>query len=521
MRLRISLCAFLLLSGMLLSRRAKAYPVGPMPSLGAMTTQADVVVKVKAGATTGAQDPLFGAVMGYGVVATQCRVVSVLKGEIKVGASVLFVHYDEDAKASAIMYTYTPQFYHLEPGHSYLLFALKTPAGLRQLWPSHTFVMDAGAFQLADDKPVAGEENSAQALLRSEWSRMLSSPNADDVSYAIGHLAALTWPEFPSRDRRPDFDPKEVLARVTPLFSSPDARVAQAVMAAVARGSKSVTRFQDRFIAVADTHADIATRVLAIGYLSEVKTPQVEAAVRKWARSSSPLVQRAAVPLLGNFATADTLPLLRTLAHNSDAALREAAAMAMGRAQAPSLLDALELLLGDANEDVRRASAESLLLYPLKLSSPLLKRHLGDAGLEPNFVYALAKDNPQPYLSEIARLLSERTPSLPNFASQGMSPLYRLWDSLFNWLQAQPVAFRRSPEAKPLFEALEVEQNWGSSQAVSVYRLERQSGLEERAQAFRREREKNAGYNMSDYFKNADKEIADEELARAQAAPAP
>ena len=115
---------------------ARGYLLGPALSLEKLAKKADLVFKGTAISSGPVRDKAFEPYPDFVARETLFQVISILKGQ-RPGDQLMFRHYDEDPRPQG--HSFQPQFYHFEPGRTYVVFAKKgKPVGIFcQLWMYH------------------------------------------------------------------------------------------------------------------------------------------------------------------------------------------------------------------------------------------------------------------------------------------------------------------------------------------------------------------------------------------------
>ena len=202
--------ALVLLSLFTLSQVTSGYLVGSALSLNEVEAEATLIFKGEAFTSATVNDDWFKRHSGYVTRETRFKVISVIKGDVGAG-EMRFRHYDE-SPAEAIQ-MYTPQFYHFEPGRTYIVSAHRTPEGARQTRPAHTMKMDLGVLRCRDDRQVSAK--SLRDIYWEELMAMRDSPLPADVVYAIEQLQQMS--EGVARSSTKDFsrlDVRNILAGI-------------------------------------------------------------------------------------------------------------------------------------------------------------------------------------------------------------------------------------------------------------------------------------------------------------------
>ncbi|HUW30481.1 MAG TPA: HEAT repeat domain-containing protein [Planctomycetota bacterium] len=517
---------------------AQAYLVGPAVSLEKMTEQSDTIFKGTAISTQPAKDDWFTPYenQGFIVCETQFTVVSVIKGNPPAG-KLLFRHYDEEPNSRGR--EFQPQYYRFAPGKTYVVFAAKadTPGVFRQLWKSHTIKADLGAVRCADSKPVAAK--TVTDALWAELTAMLANANADDVTYAIRQLdemsgGGLGW--APVSGGLSDFDRTDVLAAVRSLMGNRDPKIAQAAIAVVGSHNPYMTDeralhwlatvssvdvpgigkmdpkmtnpggdlYWKDLVAIADGKADDDTRSMAVLALGLVREPALQKPIERWLADRAAAVRASAALLLADFPGPETRTRLTALAGDPEPRVRVCVARAIGFSQQAQLAGVLAKLITDADRTVREAAAMSLLSFSPKNDAiaEIFRANLANEEFQPLFLNALARENPAPYLDNLATAVERKTE--PKNFWGGQIPPFAAWEILFKYLQAQPADAIRSGKLDRYLDAIEKVGNYGSSQPRDIYAFYLQRGMTERARKFREAAKKAVKYDLDYYFKQVD-----------------
>ncbi len=135
---------------------AQGYPVAPSVPLETLTLEADIIFKGTVVSSEPGDVNWFSPYQGFVARQTQFKIISVIKGETP-GDTLTFRHYDLDPRRMG--YMFQPQYYHFEPGKTYLVFAANGGATgvFRQVWMHRKAKEDQGVLWCADDKPVTGK----------------------------------------------------------------------------------------------------------------------------------------------------------------------------------------------------------------------------------------------------------------------------------------------------------------------------------------------------------------------------
>lgn len=515
---------------------ARGYPVGPAVGLEKLTEEADIIFKGTAVSSGPVQDAWFQPYPGYVGLQTQFQVVSVLKGEGP-GKLLTFRHYDEDPKPQGRMFQ--PQYYHFEPGRTYVVFAKKAgPAGVfRQLWKYHKTKVDQGVVRCADDKPAAAGK-TVKEILWAELTTMLASAGASDVVYAVGQLDEMSGGHgrFGRFGGLSDFDRKDVLVAVRGLMGNPEPKIARAAITLVGShnpymsderalfwlatvGSAEVPGigkmdpkmkniggelFGKDLVALAGGKAPQETRALAIRALGLVREASLERPIERWLADPAPAVRASAVLLLADFPGPATCRRLAVLAGHPSSEVRACVARAAGFSQQAATADVLARLLADKEFKVRQAAAMSLLSFSpnREAIAAIFRANLDNEEFQPLFLNALAREKPAQYLDALARAVENKTE--PKRFWGGQIPAFTAWEILFRYLQAQPADTVCSGKLDRYLDAMEKVGNYSSSEPRDIYAFYVQRGMTERAQRFRQAARKAASYDLDYFFKQVD-----------------
>ncbi len=524
-----SVRALFLLSLLLVSQATYGYLVGPAHSLNEIEAEATVIFKGEALASEPVNDEWFKPHAGYAVRETRFRVISVIKGEAGAG-EVRFRHYDESPAGEVHMYT--PQFYHFEPGKTYIVCAQRTPEGARQTRRAHTSKMDLGVLSCRDDR-----QTSAKSLHDIYWDELMllrDSPLPADVVYAIEQLQQMS--EGVDRSCTKDFPRRDVLQLVRELISRTEPEVAQAAIRLVGDGSPYLSDdtapfwlgtvgmptpglgqmdrkqqnpggvlCREELVDVANSKASTETRALAIRALGLVKHPSLQRPIHDWLQSPEPEVRAAATLLSADFAAADRTEWFPKLAKDPSPEVRKCAAYAIGFQQAAGNVPLLSVLLHDEVDLVRRAARESLLSFDPKIPAvaAALRASMDHPESNPLALLTLAASDPAAHADAIAQVIREK-PTPENWTG-GEIPAFTAWKILFRYIRSRPVGEVKSGKWDAHLNALEQVGNYSSSEPRDLYALYLRRGLPQRAARYRTKVKKERTYDMDYYFDMVDK----------------
>lgn len=515
---------------------AFGYLVSPAPTLDKLAEDSDFIFKGEMIASEPVRDEWFQELSGYEARETRFRIVSPIKGAVA-GEEVRFRHYDQQADGLGRGMD-TPQFYHFEPGRTYIVVARRTDAGARQVRPDHTSKMDLGVLRCRDQRPV-----TAKTLPEIYWAELMAlrdSPVPDDVIYAILQMDGMS--ASPGRDEfagTTDFSRIEVLSAVRRLISRPETGVAQAAIRVIGDGSpylsdhlapywlntvgvkspgladlpagtRNVGGALDwrELVAVANSNAAPETRALAIRALGLVKNPDIhQKFMDPWLKASEIPVRAAAVLLLSDFAVPCDYTTGEFAEFATDPApeVRKCAAYAIGFMQNSEIVPVLSKLIKDEDPDVRRAATESLHSFrpEIPVVAAALTRNLENPESQPLSLLALARQDPGAHLEELAQVIEKKTS--PGNWQGGEIPPFTAWKLLFQYLRAQPPADIRSGKWDRFFDALEQVGQYSSSEPRDIYAFYLQRGMPERAARYRAVAKKAVTYDLDYFFDMVDK----------------
>jgi hypothetical protein len=466
-------------------------------------------------------DEWFEPIGGYEVRETELRVVSVIKGAAP--GVIRFRHYAEVPQAPTAN---ARQVYRLIAGRSYLVFATRAADGTYRQWSkSRTTKADQGVLLTADAKPHVG--TTIREAAWAELLRLLDSSNDDDSIEAIRQLDELSggrWTELK------DFERSKALAAIRPLLLSSRAAVATAAvtvfgsespyfddatapywLAGIGKGTipglatRTPSAHPAADAAVKElldlAAAGITPQLRALAIRTLAPSHQVSGAmVREWLLDEEIEVRQAA--LLASARRRDRT-VIAAAAHDTSAGIRHAAALAIGFSQDPSLVPLLDALLHDADAKVRTASALSLLSFAPGDAEQVMTANLATE-FRPLFINALARSDPQPYLTLLAEVIEQRLQ--PTNWWGGSIPAGDSWSILYGVVKSRPAAELAGGEHDPSLAALERMQWFGSSEPRALYALYLSRGLLARAREFREATRKSLTYDIDYFFDMADRD---------------
>ncbi len=519
-----------------LAKATFAYLAGPALPLDQLADEADFIFKGEAIACESAQDEWFKPIDGYAARATRFKVISQIKGDSG-GGEIRFRHYDEAEGKGGFLSTFTPQFYHFEPGQSYIVFAKKKGAGAIQARFNHTTKMDLGVLCCRDNRPVM-----AKTLPEIYWAELMAlrdSPKPADVVYAIHQWDGMS--DKPEGFATTEFSRLEVLTAVHGLMSRTEPEIAEAAIRLIGAGSPYLSDEIAPFwlgtvgvpnpglsqmdpgirnaggalcwrelATVANSKAPVETRALAIRAMGLVKARELRQMMDRWLKAPEVPVRAAAVLLFSDFAIPHnyTIGLFAGYAGDRAPEVRKSTAYAIGFMQNPDVVPVLVKLTKDKDDTVRRAAVESLHSFRAEIPvvAAALKADLGNAESQPLSLLALARNDPVAHLEELARVIEEKTS--PTNSRGGEIPAFTAWKILFKYLRSQPAADIRAGKWDRYLDALEKVGQYSSSEPRDIYAFYLQREMPQRAAKYRARAKKEVSYDLDYYFDMVDKNPA-------------
>jgi HEAT repeats len=511
---------------------AYGHPTRMPVSLEELIAEADIIFKGLVVSSSPKQNELFTPCSGLLTQETQFKVISVIKGD-PAGATVRFQHFDE-----------IPQFkgnmcqmwrYNFQRNRAYIVFAKKTEDVHinRQLSVNDLGMQDQGIFLCADGKPAPA--NTVKEAIWNELAAMLHSKDFGDVTYAIRELDRMSGGRN-RFDGSQDFDRTNVVKVVRDLMTHPDSKIAQAAINVVGShnpylsdertnswlatvGSAEMPNYYKMdpkmrniggelywkdMESIATGKYSAETRALAIRALGLVREPALRQAIDRWLGDTEPVVRSAAAVLLADYPGTVTDQQLTVLARDNEPVVRASVAWAIGFSQRNELADLLGRLLADKDAEVRRAASMSLLSFPPsnKAVARVMRANLENAEFQPLFLNALARENAEPYLADLAKVAEQKTHPV-NWMG-GQIPALTAWEILFKYLQAQPSKTLQSGKLDRYLDALEQVGEYSSSNPRDIYAFYILSGMTDRAKKFREKANRVASYDLDYFFKQVD-----------------
>lgn len=521
---------------------ALGYPVGRPLSVEILTAVADIVFKGTVVSSELVQDVWFKPLPDFGVHETTFAVISVIKGDAP-GATLRFRHYDEDPESRG--HFFLPQYYHFQSNRTYVVFATSTEktAVYRQTRADHRGKADQGVLLCLDNKPVLAK--TVREALWDELIHMLKDTDVSNVTYAIGQLDQMS--DGPGRfDGTQDFDRTNVLALVCDLMTNSDSRIAQAAIKVVGSrnpymsnertefwlatvGSAKMTGFAEMdpkmrntggelywkdLASIVDSARQAETRAMAVRALGLVREPALRETIDGWLVDNEPAVRAAATVLLADFPGTNANQHITVMADDPEPKVRECAARAIGYSQQKELVTVLGRLLADKDRAVRRVASVCLISFSPKIEAvaDVLRANLGKKEFEPSFLNALARETPELYLDDMARVVEEMNDP-ENWRGHHVSVLTTR-RILLKHLQRQPTDVLRSGSVDRYLNAIEKYGNSSSSEPRDIYAFYILRGMNERAKRFRERANKAASYDLDYYFRQVDQNPAHNSLER-------
>ena len=509
------------------------HPVGRPLNVEILTAEADIVFKGTVVSSELVQDVWFKPLPDFGVHETTFAVISVIKGDAP-GATLRFRHYDEDPESRG--HFFLPQYYHFQSNRTYVVFAKGTEAvaGYRQLRADHTGKADQGVLLCLDNKPVLAK--TVREALWDELMHMLKDTDVSNVTYAISQLDQMS--DGPGRfDGTQDFDRTNVLTLVRDKMTDSDSRIAQAAITVVGSrnpymsnertvfwlatvGSAKMTGFAEmdpkmrntggerywkELASIADSDSQAETRAMAVRALGLVREPALREAIDGWLVDKAPAVRAAATVLITDFPGTNANQKITVMANDPESKVRECAARAIGYSQQKEMVVVLGRLLADQDREVRRVASICLLSFSPKIEAVagVLHANLSNKEFEPLFLNALARENSEPYLDALARVVQEMNDPV-NWRGRRLSAL-TTWKILFTYLQRQSTEVLNSGSVDRYLDAIEKYGSSSSSEPRDVYAFYILRGMNERAKRFRERANRVATYDLDYYFKQVDR----------------
>jgi HEAT repeat protein len=509
---------------------ASGYAVGPPVGLEDLSNQADLIFQGTAVSNTTVDDAAFQSIPGFIVQETTFRPAYKVKGQVD-GREMKFRHYAPNPSPEGFMYA--PQSYSFEIGRSYLVFAKQSqgsdPGTCRQIWMSHTGMMDEGVLLCFRSFPFP--ERTIRETVWRDLTEMLKNTDAKDLVYAIQHLEVFSGSHDPMRSfgELSEFQRTDVLAAIHELINHPDPSVAQAAIEVIGSHNPYMSQQYEQqrlanvgsaempgymrlnpdlvneggliywreLAAVVDGKADDATRALAVRALGLVREPSLESSVKRWLGDKSAAVRESAVLLLADYPALASHDGFTALAGDPDPGARISTAYVIGFTQNVEEIGVLVKLISDSDANVRQAASQCLLSFSPKdpRVEKIFRDNLNNPETRPLFIVALGQQDPAANLALLVDEAAKKTD--PQNWPGGQIPAYTASQLIFNYLKGLPAADLQSGKYDKALDALEL---WRPNYAVDpqfVYALELKDGLKDRAKKFRVEAAKAAPYDTT------------------------
>ena len=501
-------------------------------SLEELIAEADIIFKGLVVSSSPAQNGLFTPCSGLITQETQFKVISVIKGGAP-GATVRFQHFDAIPQFKGNMCQMWS--YQFQRNGAYIVFAKKTEDIHihRQLSVNDSGMEYQGVFLCSDNKPAPA--NTVKEAIWNELAAMLHSRDLGDVTYAIRELDRMSG----GRDRfdgSQDFDRSNVVKVIRDLMTDSDSKIAQAAITVV--GSHNPYLSDERahlwlatvgaaeapgfykldpkvrniggelywkdLVSIGGAKHSAETRALAIRALGLVREPALRQTIDRWLGDTEPAVRAAATVLLADYPGSVTDQQLSVLAGDNEPVVRACVARAIGFSQRNELADLLGRLLADKDAEVRLVASMSLLSFSPRNEAVarVMRANLENVEFQPLFLNALARENAEPYLAHLAKVVEQKT--YPVNWMGGQIPALTAWEILFKYLQAQPAKTLRSGKLDRYLDALEQVGDYSSSQPSVIYAFYILSDMTDRAKKFRERATKAASYDLDYFFKLVD-----------------
>ena len=512
-------------------------------SLEALTNNSDIIFKgtvISSGAAN--EKSGFPSVMGFVTQETDFKIVSIIKGETT-GSPLRFVHYERDSTRG--LSPYEPQYYHFEPGRTYMVFAKKSVRGqiFKQISMFQSEKEDQGVLLCANDNSEI--VSSVKDIFWFELMALLKSTNGNDVVYAIDQLDDMSGGGS-GLSGLSEFDRKTVIGVLRKFMTNSDPKIAREAIGVVGShnpymstvreaswlvtvGSAKLPGFAPmertentggklywkELVSIANSKADATTRALAISALGLTREPSLRPYLVQWLSDRNAAMRSSATVLLADFPTLASHERIAILAGDTSAAVRTATAREIGFAQQVTASDIAASLITDPDAGVRKMAAMSLLTFPPDNNevAKVFSANLDNREFEPLFLIALSSNDAGPYLDALAKAIEEKP--TPTNGWGGNTDL-AAWEILFKYLQNQPFDEIRSGKFNRYLDAMEKVGSYSSTYPRDIYAFYVQRGMTDRAKAFRSKADKAVTYDLDQYF-----EQVDQQFKQVEASPSP
>ncbi|MGZ3507767.1 MAG: HEAT repeat domain-containing protein [Vulcanimicrobiaceae bacterium] len=523
----------------------RGYGVGPPMSLEALTNSSDIIFKGTVVSNKTESDTFaFPSIMGFATHETDFKVISIIKGQ-NGEIPLRFLNYERDSGLG--MAPYEREYYHFEPGRTYIVFAKRSrnPQFFQQISMFQSPKEAEGVLLCANDNALPS--SSIKDIFWLELTALLKSTDGNDVVYAIDQLDEMSGGGSRLTGVS-DFDRKSVLGTVHKFVADRDPNVAQEAIGVIGSHNPFMSEGEGReaswlvtvgsaklpgfapmqrteniggklywkdLVSIANSKADATTRALAISALGLTREPSLRPYVLQWLPDRSPAVRSSATVLLADFSTLATHDRIAILARDTSASVRTAAAREIGFAQQVTASDVAAKLITDPDAGVRKMAAMSLLTFSPDNNevAKIFRANLDNREFEPLFLIALASNNAGPYLDALAKAIEEKP--TPTNGWGGNTDL-AAWEVLFKYLEGQPLDEIRSGKFNRYLDAMEKVGNYSSSYPRDIYAFYVQRGMTDRAKAFRSKADKAVTYDLDQYFRQVD-----QQFRKVEASPSP
>ncbi len=491
----------------------------PVP-LKELARSADLAVKATVIADRPITDQSFEQIPGSEVRETEMRVVSIIKG--RASNVIEFRHYAPSLGTSVAMMC-PPPSYTFVVGRTYIVLATRIAGATYSQLHKWRTIVDRSVLPAADAKPL----HAGTAVNEAVWDELVAQLESPDKAVVLKAISLLNEMSGDQGVGPKDFDRSQALAAIQPLIGAKNVAIATAATAVFAMDSPYTDDWSTpqwlagigkgtfpelaprrapasllahstpkELLRVAASEASPKLRALAIRALARSHAIP-RSTIADWLRDPSIAVRSAAV--LASAAMPDRTTI-KAASTDSSPEVRRAAALGVGFSQDSRLLPLLGDLLRDPDADVRADAAMSLISFPPDQAAPVMRANLASE-FGPLIVNALARDNPQPYLSMLAKVIEQGLQ--PANWWGGSPPAVDSWYILFDYVKARPAAELASGEFDRWLVALER----SPPQPAELYALYLSRGLTLRAKQFRAAIRSTPGY-IDSVFNAAERDPA-------------
>ena len=508
-----------------------AYAVGPSLKLNQIVIESDIIFKAKIISSKKIKNKWFEKYIGFTALETKMQIISVINGKI-LGETVIFQHYGDD-KDTLNYQMFSPQYYNFKKGREYIVFAKNTDKKgiFRQLWKNHKSKMDQGVFLSADNKPIK-KDSTIKQIIWDELIKLLLSSDPKYIVYSIKQLDLMST--YATWDKLDDFNRSDVMQKIHKFVLNENKELAKTAIRAMGRGSpylsddfadgwlatigegkihgyskwpkerenKDAKKYWEDLVSVVNGNGPVENRALAIRALGLLNESKVYKHLIQWVNDAEPLIRQAAIILLSDFPGKKTIQLIEKHSRDNDPKTRLGVARAIGFGRYEELTPVLEHLLKDKDRYVANAAYISLLSFSLNKVEHIFKTYKNDPDWKGLFVNALAEQNAEPYLKDLAEIIEKRISS--KYFLGGRVPTYLSWKILFKHLQIQSAEKLKTSEFHRYFDALDNGKYHGSSEPRDLYAFYIHLGMIKRAKMFRKKCKERIRSNMEYFFKMVD-----------------